>query len=90
VDYLISTLPKLSTLGDLASFDIRRPADKNRWLAKINEENWDLNLVESESNGVAVGGGNVVDDKHFLKQLSLHWFYLTESPSMTFGPRGSR
>ncbi len=30
----------------------------------------DLTLVESES----------MDEKHFTKLLSLHWFYLTEAP----------
>ncbi len=93
VEALMDQLPRLRVLGDLSSFDIRRPQnDLKRIYARIKDEGWDLRIIDSDvtpgtaaaaaAAAAAAGGPNqaAVDEKEFTKSLSLHWFYLTESP----------
>eukprot|EP00096_Caligus_rogercresseyi_P009719 TRINITY_DN3350_c0_g1_i1.p1 TRINITY_DN3350_c0_g1~~TRINITY_DN3350_c0_g1_i1.p1 ORF type:complete len:357 (-),score=135.27 TRINITY_DN3350_c0_g1_i1:91-1161(-) len=69
LDFLLEGLPRLSTLGNLKSFDIKA-SDISRICGRIKEEDWNLNLIISDSH-------YGVDEKEFSKLLSLHWFYLT-------------
>ena len=61
-------------LGDFNSFDMRRPNELKKLQQKIRDEGWQLSLVDSQSAHS--------DEKDFNKLLSLHWFYLTEAPSL--------
>lgn len=78
VEILLDTLPNLKVFGDIHSFDLVRPSDVKRLLAKIKDEKWDLQLVDSSDSANASG---VVNEREFSKLLSLHWFYLTETPA---------
>ena len=53
---------------------MRRPNDMKRLQQKIRDEGWQLSLVDSQSTHS--------DEKDFNKLLTLHWFYLTEAPSL--------
>lgn len=80
VDLMLESLPKLRVLGDLSSFDMR-PSDVKRFQSRVKEEEWDLQIIESETNmGPGMAVNHTADEKEFTKSLSLHWFYLTESP----------
>ena len=84
VELMLDSLPKLRELGDLSSFDIRAN-DVKRFQSRVKEEEWDLRVIESDSNNMGQGGAasHSADEKEFTKSLSLHWFYLTESPDRT-------
>jgi len=42
---------------------------------KIRDEKWNLSMVDSQST-------HSEREKNFNKLLTLHWFYLTEFPSL--------
>lgn len=75
VDMILELCPNLQKFGDFHSFDIRRPHDMSKLQKRIRDEQWSLTLIDSLSSHS--------DEKDFGKLLSLHWFYLTESPSST-------
>ncbi len=82
VELLMDSLPNLQRLGDFHSFDIRRPHDMRRFMSKIRDESWNLSLIESPPPHS--------DEKDFNRQLSLHWFYLTnENQSLKMNHQSS-
>jgi len=74
VEVILDSCPNLRRLGDFNSFDMRRPNELKKLQQKIRDEGWQLSLVDSQSAHS--------DEKDFNKLLSLHWFYLTEAPSL--------
>ena len=80
VDLMLESLPNLRVLGNLSSYDIR-PNDIKRFQSRVKEEEWDLQIIESDTSmGPGMAVNHNADEKEFTKYLSLHWFYLTESP----------
>ena len=75
IEIIFDSCPNLRRFGDFHSFDLRRPSDMKKLQQKIREEKWKLTLIDSQSTHS--------DEKDFNKLLTLHWFYLTESPSLT-------
>jgi hypothetical protein len=73
IDVILDSFPSLQRLGDFHSFDLRRPHDMKRLHNRIRDEGWNLTLIDSPTTHS--------DEKDFNKLLSLHWFYLTESPA---------
>jgi len=71
VDLILDSCPKLSKLGDLNSFDLRRQCELKKIWQRIRDENWNLKIIDSHQGS---------DEKDFNKLLTLHWFYLTEYP----------
>jgi hypothetical protein len=69
---IIESLPNLKIFGDFHSFDLKRPHDMKRIQARVREEDWDLQLIDSQASPP--------DEKDFNKLLNLHWFYLTPGP----------
>lgn len=83
VEFVLESLPSLQRFGDLHSFDLKRPYDIKRLATRVKDERWDLELIDSPTY-------NISDEKEFSKLLSLHWFYLTESPGPGHGLGGKR
>lgn len=81
VELMLDSLPNLRVLGDLSSFDMRS-TDVKRIQSRVKEEEWDLQIFETDANNMGQGmaANQSADEKEFTKSLSLHWFYLTESP----------
>lgn len=74
IEVILDSCPNLQRLGDFHSFDMRRPSDVKKLQQRIREEGWKLALIDSQSTHS--------DEKDFNKLLTLHWFYLTEAPSI--------
>ena len=75
IDVILESCPNLQRFGDFHSFDIRRPNDVKKLQQRVRDEAWNLTLIDSQSTHS--------DEKDFNKLLTLHWFYLTESPSLS-------
>lgn len=82
VDLILEVFPSLEVIGDLGSFNLRKPTDLKRLMTRAKEEAWNLKIEASsiESSPMNIREESFEYLKNLNKFLSLHWFYLTETP----------